>query len=170
MSFLELSKERYSVRKFTDDKVESDKLEQILLAGRYAPTATNSQPQRIYIADSEDSMSKLAECTPYCFNAKTAIILCYDKNESWKRKHDNYDGGTIDASIVGTHMMMQIADMGLGTTWVGYFDSDKLKEVFQLEENIIPVGIFPIGYIADDSEPSQKHYIRKELDETVTFI
>lgn len=170
MSFLELSKERYSVRKFTDKKVEKDKLESILMAGRYAPTATNAQPQRIYVVDSEEGMKKLEECTPYCFDTKTALILCYDKNESWKRKHDNYDGGTIDASIVGTHMMMQIADIGLGTTWVGYFDSDKLIEQFGLDENIVPIGIFPIGYIADDCEPSPRHSERKELDETVTFI
>ena len=44
MDFLELAKERYSVRKFSDKKVEREKLDAILEAGRCAPTAVNYQP------------------------------------------------------------------------------------------------------------------------------
>ena len=49
MSFLELAKKRYSVRKFSDKKVEKEKLDLILEAGRIAPTAHNNQPQRIIV-------------------------------------------------------------------------------------------------------------------------
>ena len=45
MDFIELSKKRYSVRKFSDKKVEQSKLDLILEAGRVAPTAVNYQPQ-----------------------------------------------------------------------------------------------------------------------------
>ena len=170
MSFLELSKERYSVRKFTDRKVEKEKLESILEAGNNAPTATNAQPQKIYVIESKEGLEKVNKCTPYGFNTKTILLLCYNKEESWKRKLDGYDGGTIDAAIVGTHMMMHIADIGLGTTWVGYFDKDLLIEEFELPSNIVPIGILPIGYIAEDSEPSERHFIRKKISETVEFI
>jgi len=44
MDFLELAKERYSVRKFCDKKVEKEKLDLILEVGRVAPTAVNYQP------------------------------------------------------------------------------------------------------------------------------
>ena len=54
MSFLDLAKERYSVRKFSDKKVEDDKLELILEAGRVAPTAKNYQPQRMLVLRSEE--------------------------------------------------------------------------------------------------------------------
>ena len=52
-TFLDLAKERYSVRKFTERQVEQDKLEKILEAGNVAPTAVNYQPQRIYVLQSE---------------------------------------------------------------------------------------------------------------------
>ena len=44
MDLLELLKKRYSVRKFDDRKVEKEKLDLILEAGRVAPTAVNFQP------------------------------------------------------------------------------------------------------------------------------
>lgn len=44
MDFLDLVKERFSVRDFLPKEIESDKLNKILLAGNLAPTARNIQP------------------------------------------------------------------------------------------------------------------------------
>lgn len=67
--FLALVKKRYSVRKFSDKKVEKEKLDFILEAGRLAPTAMNIQPQRILVIQGEEALSKLQQCTPYHFHA-----------------------------------------------------------------------------------------------------
>ena len=53
MDFLKLARERYSVRKFTSEAVESEKLDAVLEAGRLAPTACNNQPQRILVLQLE---------------------------------------------------------------------------------------------------------------------
>ena len=47
MDFLELVKERFSCRGFLNKKVEDEKIEKILEAGRLAPTARDFKPQRI---------------------------------------------------------------------------------------------------------------------------
>ena len=49
MNFFELSKDRFSVRKFKDKKIEQEKLDKILEIVKYAPTAVNYQPQKIYV-------------------------------------------------------------------------------------------------------------------------
>lgn len=49
MNFAELSAQRYSLRKFSDRPVEDALLQQVLEAGRNAPTAHNNQPQRIFV-------------------------------------------------------------------------------------------------------------------------
>ena len=59
MDLIDLFKERYSVRKFSDKKVEQEKINLILEAGRLAPTAVNFQPQRIYVLESAESLEKL---------------------------------------------------------------------------------------------------------------
>ena len=74
MSFLELAKERYSVRKFSDKKVEDEKLELILEAGRIAPTAKNYQPQRTLVLRSEENIAKLNKLTPCVYGATTATV------------------------------------------------------------------------------------------------
>ena len=63
MNFMKLAKERYSVRKFTDKKVEQEKLDLILEAGRIAPTGANNQPQKIYVLQSKEALAKInANC------------------------------------------------------------------------------------------------------------
>ena len=59
MDFLELAKNRYSCRSFSDKKVEREKLDKILEAGRVAPTAVNLQPQRVLVLDEEDRLKKI---------------------------------------------------------------------------------------------------------------
>lgn len=169
MSFLELAKERYSVRKFSGQKVEPAVVEQLLEAGRIAPTAANFQPQRILVLDSEENLQKLKDCTKYHFDAPLALLVCYDKTVSWKRSHDNHDEGEIDASIVTTHLMLQAASLGLGSTWVGYFDPEAIRSSFSLPENMIPVALLPIGYPAQDCAPSSNHTKRLPLDKTVFY-
>ena len=78
MDLMELFKERHSVRKFSDKKVEKEKISAILEAGRVAPTAVNFQPQRIYVLESEDSLLKLKDCTKFHFDAPVAFLVCYD--------------------------------------------------------------------------------------------
>lgn len=170
MNFSELAKERYSVRKFSDKNVEKEKLDLILEAGRIAPTAVNYQPQRILVIENEDSLTKLKSCTPYSFNAPLALLVCYDSTVSWKRSHDNEDMGPIDASIVATHMMLQAQELGLGTTWVGHFIPDIMKETFELPAYLVPVVLLPLGYPSTDSVPHPKmHYSRYDIDHTVFY-
>ena len=72
--FLKLCKERYSVRSFTDRKVEPEKLEKILEAGRVAPTAVNFQPQVIYVLQSPDAVSKMASVMSFHNISRHTII------------------------------------------------------------------------------------------------
>ena len=64
MEFDQLLKERYSVRKFSNQKVEKEKIDKILEAARIAPTAVNYQPQRILVVEDPDNTTKTrnAQC------------------------------------------------------------------------------------------------------------
>lgn len=170
MTFLELSESRYSLRNFSSKPVEKDKLDMILEAGRLAPTACNNQPQSILVLQSADALDKLKKCTPCHFDAPMALIICYDKSVSWKRPFDNKEHGDIDASIVCSHMMLEAADLGLGTTWVCYFDPEAVVREFSLPENIIPSCMLPLGYAADGAEPAPMHTQRKLSGETIRFL
>lgn len=169
MDFLELAKKRYSCRSFLEKEVEQCKIDLILEAGRLAPTAVNYQPQKILVITDKEKLSKLSECTKYGWNAPVIMIVCYDKNISWKRKFDNHDEGIVDASIVTTHMMMEIVDLGLGTTWIGAFDPEKVRTVYNIPNNYEIISILSVGYPSKEAEPSGMHYERKNIEETVFY-
>lgn len=169
MDFLELAKDRYSVRKFSDKKVEQEKVDAIIESAMLAPTACNLQPERLLVLNDENALNKLKECTPFHFNAPLAIIVCYDKNECWKRKYDGKESGEVDASIITTHMMLEVTNLGLGSTWVGSYNPQKLIETFNIPQNFVPIAILPIGYPASDSTPSPGHNSSLEQDKIVFY-
>ncbi len=167
MEFLELAKSRYSCRKFLDKEVEKEKIEIVLEAGRLAPTACNFQPQRILVITDKDTINELKECTRFTFDAPVILVVCYEKEESWKRKYDGQDEGIVDSSIVSTHMMLQITELGLGSTWVASFDPVKAREILKIPDNLEIVNLLPFGYPAEDEVPSAMHAKRKSLDELI---
>ena len=97
------------------------------------------------------------------------LIICYDKNESWKRSCDGADGGIIDMSIITTHMMLEVTDLGLGSTWVGAFDPEKAKEIYNIPKNYEAVAILPIGYPSPEAHPSRLHNDRKQIEEIAFY-
>ena len=169
MDFAKLAEERYSVRKFDVRPVEREKAEAVLRAGRIAPTACNNQPQRILVVDDADGMAKLKKCTSYTFGAPMAFIICFDTAQSWIRPFDGDNSGVVDASIATTHMMLQAADLGLGTTWVGYFDPAKVVKEFRLPENLVPVAVLPLGYPAADAKRHSGHFEKAPPEKIVYY-
>ena len=75
MNFLELAKDRWSVRKFKPEQITEDELSKILEAGKYAPTAVNFQPQKIYILKSNLAMRRINSVCKCVFGAPMTILL-----------------------------------------------------------------------------------------------
>ena len=167
MDFLSLAKQRYSCRAFAQKEVEKEKLDKIIEVARLAPTAVNYQPQRILILQEKEKLARLKECTPYGWGAPVVMIVCYDKHVSWKRKYDQQEEGIVDASIVATHMMLEIQDLGLGTTWIGSFDPIKVRQIYQIPSNLEIIALLPVGYPAIDAKPSKEHERRNAINTMV---
>ena len=165
--FLALAANRFSVRSFDPRPVDSNALDCILRAGQLAPTACNRQPQRVLVLQSEDALTRLRRCTVCHFNAPTVLLICYDSTACWTREFDGKSSGDIDASIVTTHMMLEAAALGVGSTWVMFFDPAALRREFSLPDTLIPTAILTLGYPASDAAPAPGHTASRPLDELV---
>ena len=132
MSFLDLARERFSVRAFKKDAtIEEEKLAAILEAGRVAPTACNKQPQKIFVAKSEESREKLASVCRFTFDAPVVLVIAYDKERSWQNDlMPGYESGETDAAIVCTHMMLAAWEQGIGSCWVGWFNAEDIEKSY----------------------------------------
>ena len=171
MDFFELAKSRYSVRSYKDTPIEEEKLQMILEAGRFAPTAKNMQPQRIYVAKSEETRKKLASVCRCTWDAPVILVLCYDRERECKRVlTPGTTTGAMDAAIVCTHMMLQAWDLGIGSCWVGYYNDGAVADVLGLPEHIRVAALLPMGYPADDAQPIPMHFQSRELSDMVEEI
>lgn len=172
MNFNELVKSRYSCRKFSPKPVEDEKLNAILDAGIWAPTAKNVQPVKIWVVKSPDALAKIKSCTPFAWLKEVPVVLAVGGTEegAFVRPSDNRNFEDVDAVIVATHLMLAVEAEGLGTTWVGYFDAPKVKELFPAMKDYDLVALFPIGYPAEDAQPAERHYVRKEKFDVVEVL
>ena len=167
MDFLELTKKRYSVRSYTSQEVEKEKLDYILECARYAPSGVNKQPWQFIVVQSELQKQKLQKVYPakWFVEAPLYIIVCANDSVAWTRQYDNKNHADIDAAIATEHICLAATGMGLGSCWVFTFDLDLLRTNFQLPAEKYPVAIIPLGYIAEQPECFST---RKERGEIVT--
>ena len=171
MTFQELAHARYSVRSFKDEPIKDEEMNLILEAGRVAPTACNNQPQKIFVAKSEEARKKLASVCRCTFDAPVILVVCYDRNRDWKNKlQPGYESGETDAAIVCTHMMLQAFELGIGSCWVGYFNVNDVASALGLPENLTVSALLPIGYPAENAAPLPLHTQFREFEDTIEVI
>ncbi len=167
MEFDKLITERYSVRKFNSDRVKESDIKKILLAGHKAPTGCNYQPQRILVLNTEESIEKLKTCTRSHFNAPTAMLVCHNEEESWKRPYDGALSSPVDAVIVATHMMLKAHEIGVGCCWVMHFNPDMMTKTFNIPKNVKPIALLVMGYPSNEAKPLNLHFENRPLEEVV---
>ena len=170
MEFREVVKNRYSCKKYSDYKVEPEKLEAVLAAGRLAPTAKNLQEQHIYVLQTEEMLAKIDAVTPCRYNAPTVLVVAFDKNNVFTYPGGKRDSGAEDATIVATHMILAAKDEGLDSCWVNFFDPEKVAEALGLPENEEVLMLMDLGYAAEGAGPLANHDSRKPLSKTVTYL
>ncbi|MBO5256692.1 MAG: nitroreductase family protein [Clostridia bacterium] len=169
MEFNKLIAERYSVRKFKPEHLPQELIEKILEAGHKAPTGCNYQPQRILVLNTDESIAKLQNCTCCHFGAPTAMLICHNTLETWKRPYDGALSSPVDAAIVTTHMMLAAHNEGIGSCWVMHFNPAAMRETFLIPEHIEPTALLVMGYPAEDAEPIALHYQTRPMDEVVFY-
>ena len=169
MNINKLFLDRKSVRSFSNKQIDKETIVELLNSTRLAPSAVNYQPWRFFVCSSEEIKQRIVESYPrkWFQTAPLYIVACVDKSQSWKRAADNKDHGNIDVAIAITHLTLKATELGLGTTWACWFDTEAIKSVLDLPSGWEPFLMLPLGYPAEDAKPSSSHSSRKALDETV---
>ena len=161
MEFDKVIRERQATRKFSNKIVEKEKLENILEAGRIAPTAKNLQPIKIYVVESSEGLDKIDKASPCRYNAPIVLLVCGDKDSAYTK--GDYSTYEMDACIVTTHMMLEATNIGVDNIWIESFDENVLRESFNIPSEYIPVCLLPLGYKAMDCPINPLHDRRKNI-------
>lgn len=166
MNFNELINKRYSVRAYKSDKVEDEKLQQVLNAACLAPTAANRQPIQFIVIRTTGREAELSRIyqREWFLKAPLVICACAVPSQAWSRM-DNKNYSEVDVTIAMDHLVLAATDLGLGTCWIAAFDPAAAREVLGLPNGVEPIAFTPLGYPADQPRPKK----RKALSELVRY-
>ena len=145
---------RKSVRKFKDEKVSDELIENLLKAGMQAPSSCNSQPwEFIVVSKKEDkeAISKMHRFAGPAANASHLIVTLGNLNEAKVYRMIEQDLGACNENI-----LLQATHEGLGAVWLGFHPIEdrtlKLKEYLEIPDYCIPFSVICVGWPLRESE------------------
>jgi nitroreductase len=153
-------RDRVAVRAFTAAEVPEEMVLRVLEAGRWAPSAKNSQPWHFIVVRNRSTLRELARLTgtgPYLADAPMAIVVTMIGAK--------FPGA--DAGRAIQNMVLAAWDQGLGTCWVANFDQERTRHLLGLPEEAVVVSAFPLGFPRQEGTPRGKR--RKPLSEIASI-
>ena len=171
MNFLRM---RRSIRNFTNEKLSEDKIKELLEAGRYAPTAANTQGL-YYVAISDDALiRKIADATADWMEHEVEVgspRKRYFTNVLRTYRDRNIDiiarnaphlivalarrlnvTGISNCEQAWAYINLYAPTIGVGTTVAGFIqtcgqvDYEPLRELLEVPKKQVIVGVIMAGY------------------------
>ena len=161
MTVSEAIRKRYSCRSYQEKTVEQDKLDQLLEAARLAPSAKNLQDWRFVVVTERQTRHKVAEFTnrPEVFNKAGVIIAACSISKEVMRCGQAV--APIDVSIALEHIALQATELGLGTCWIGSFETEKVRATLGIPADIHIIELMTVGFPADEPKQPNREPIEK---------
>ena len=133
---------RRSVRKFKDDPVPRELVEQVMHAGIWAPSSCNYQMWDFVAVDDPEVNRRLAALSLQMGNAPVNVVVAYGREFS----EEGY-ANVQSASAAIENMSLAAHVLGLGTFWITQLgDREKVREVVGLPEDRLVVAVLAVGY------------------------
>jgi nitroreductase len=167
MNVLDAIRRKRAVRKYTEQPISDDVMEQILYAGRRAQSSKNSQPwQLVAIRDKETlaALATMGDFTAHLPHAALAIaILTPDPVASY--------WVMFDAGQSAAYMQLAALELGVGSCVTTLHRPGPSRELLGYPDNLYLTMLIAFGYPADLAalEAPPRTGGRKPLDETVSY-
>lgn len=167
-AFIELVKDRRTIRKFRSDPVSTEDVEKIVEAARWAPSGYNCQPwEAVVITESEikDKVTQVlqgkddvADISRTSFAVAPVYILFYGdpRVRPWApkpvRENEEVWQYIFEATLAAgfEHMHLAAASLGLGAMWVTASRlggaGEKIKQILNLPDYLVPFEMLAVGY------------------------
>jgi nitroreductase len=155
---IDLIRNRRSIRKYSDKKIEKEKIHLLKETALRSPTSRNFKPWRFIFIEDKQMLTKLSKAKPhgiaFLANAPLSIVVAANNQES--------DVWVEDTSIASILLQMTAQSLDLGSCWIQirkrmHDDNQSaesyIKNILQLPENISIESIIAVGYPAEKREP-----------------
>ena len=156
LEVFEAIKGRRSIRKYTKNPVPEDFITKILDAGRWAPSAGNRQPWTFIVLKDEKVKNEVAEAATYgkfLADAPIGIAVAIDPRVSHR------SGGVEDGAAATQNMLLAAHALGLGTCWIGSYNStyeEEVKRILDIPKHNRLLSIISVGFPAESPLATRK--------------
>lgn len=147
---------RTSIRKFTNEPLEREQVEQLLRAGMAAPSAGNQQPWEFFVATDSAMKKQLSEASPYakCAAEAAAVIVVCERKEDLRFPQN----AVQDLSACTENILLEATELQLGAVWLGiYPETDRAEAVAKVlgtnSDEHEPFAFVAVGHPAEEFEP-----------------
>ena len=169
MELKEVLLKRRSVRKFTEEPVSEEMIEELLHAAMSGPSACNKRPWDFYVVTQAEALENLKTASKFTkFSSKLAIIVCGNLSRALPMQLAEY--WIQDCSAATENILLCATDLGLGAVWCGIHPQKramkKVREILGLSDKMMPLNIIFIGHpveepeARDQYEENRVHYVR----------
>jgi len=153
MSLLNVILSRRSIRKYENKEIPQEILQQILEAGRQAPSAVNRQPFRFVVVKDHEIMKELCDnlITRFVKYAPVAIAGCADVKSLLTGKW-----AVVDTTIAMQNMVIAAWTLGIGSCWIGACNEEEVKKMLKIPDKWKVVALITLGYPVEQPKPRKK--------------
>lgn len=149
---------RTSIRNYTDQPVEKEKVIQLMRAAMAAPSAVNQQPWEFYVVTDRKVLDALAECSPFAGMLKRAplgIVVCA------KADCQRPEYAQIDCSAATENLLLEADGLGLGAVWMGIAPiperMEAARKVLQIPDRLYAFAFVACGYPAEEKKQQDRY-------------
>lgn len=167
-STIDLLLSHRSIRKFTDETVKQETVDQIVRCGQAAATSSNVQAvTAIQVNDpaKRQALAEMAGGQAYVASAGAFLVYCADMNRpkfACEKQHGDFSPGmtehfiiaTVDVALSAQNAVVAAESLGLGICYIGGLRNKpaEVSELLELPEHVYPVFGLCLGYPAQDPE------------------
>ena len=165
-------KERRSVREYEDTPVEKEKIEQILEAGMWGPSAKNEQKWHFTVITNKEIMKKISEMRIQAETDKNSVMMQRAKTKEDPILYNaplyivitapvDYKWADIDGTIAAHDMILAAHSLGLGRCYIGTVkilkDDEEFKKLLQVPDGHKIIITMVFGYAKEEPEPKERN-------------
>lgn len=157
---------RRNVRAYTDQLIPDEQLNQILEAGRRAPSSRNWQPWDFVVVTNREQLQQLSKVWQYAGHvaqsAATIALVARTPEDELQRDWIQYDFGQATMA-----MLLTATDLGIGTGHSSVHDQDLARELLTLPDDRFCAYLIALGYPADRPLKPIRNPDRRPFDDVV---
>lgn len=181
MDAVTMIKERRSVRKYRNQKVDRNTMEEIVELARWSPSWANFQIARYTLVDDAEKIAKLTTEGVQGFsynvntlkNARGVAVLSFVRGKSGRLdQYGDFDSAkahlweAFDAGIACQTFCLAAHAKGVGTCIFGVIDDEAISGIVGLPEEETVAALIVYGYPDEQPAPTP----RKSVEEIARFI